>query len=128
MDNNSCCLSKIVKAIDTLQKNVNNECPIDSGCDRPFLGAFTNTLCYNTRPITFYNRNGSLYTVTYNTDSTSSIFRVEEVNGCCCKCRIIEATTAEDVTTYSSTNYFVNINLNCICAIKCLDDIILEGV
>lgn len=129
MDNNSCCLSKIVKVIDTLQKNVNNECPLDDGCDRPFLGSISNALCYNTRPITFYNRNGNLFSASYNTTGdTSSVFRVEEVNGCCCRCRVLEPTTTEGVTTYSSTNYFVNINLNCICAVKCLADIILEGV
>lgn len=129
MDNNDCCLGKLLKVIDTLQKNVNNECPIDEGCSRPYLGTFTSSLCYNTRPVTLYLKNGDLFSAPYNsTGTTSSVFRVEKVKDCCAKLRVLEPVVNEGVTTYNATNFFVDVNLQCICAIKCLADIILENI
>ena len=82
--------------------------------DKPFLGP-NNTECFNTRPISFYNCcTGEIYTI-----NGSSIFRLESIDDCCCKCRILNYTDG----TYTSTNDFFTINLNCISAIKCYQDI-----
>ena len=128
-NNNSCCFAKILKVITTLQRSTNNDCNLALGCDKPFLGNITSSLGYNTRPITLYNKNGELFTAVYDTSGdTTSVFRVESVHGDSCKCRALAPTTTEGTTTYSSTNFFIEINLKCVCALKCLDDIILENV
>lgn len=129
MENNeSCCLAKILKVIDIIQKESNCNDP-EEGCDRPFLGNISGSFTYNTRPITLYNRNGSLFTVNYyvnNVLTTSSIFRVEEVDDCCAKLRILSTTVEGDATTYQDTGEFVTINLDCFCVLQCLDDTYVE--
>ncbi len=124
MENNeTCCLAKILKVIDILQKECNSDC-ISEGCDRPFLGG-GEFYIYNTRPITLYSRSGNLFTVTYyvnNVPTTSSTFRVENVNGCCAKLRILQPTG----TGYTSTNEFVTVNLECFCILRCLPDTSIE--
>lgn len=124
-NNESCCLAKILKVIDILQKRQKDDFCFDLGCTKPIFGPTPNVVCYNTRPITLYNKDNSLFTVTYNdTGSTSSIFRVEEVDGCCAKLRVLVFNS--DDATYTRTNQFVTINLNCFCAIKCLEDAIVD--
>ncbi len=128
VNNDSCCFAKILKSIEILQNNSNDSCLCENGCDRPFLGPNSEILCYNTRPVQFYNRNGELFTVTYTVGdvvNTSNTFRVEKVSNCCCKCRILNVS---DDGTISSTNSFITINLKCICALKCLNDLILENI
>ena len=128
MENNeSCCIAKVLKVIDILQKECNNEC-FPEGCDRPFLGG-KGCMIFNTRPITLYTRNGNIFTVNYyinNTLYTSNVFRVENVNNCCATLRILETTVEGDTTTFTSTNEFVTVNLECFCIIKCLDDTAIE--
>lgn len=125
MENNeTCCLAKILKVIDVLQKQCSSEC-ISEGCDRPFLGGGEFSI-YNTRPITLYTRSGNLFTVNYyvnNVVTTSSTFRVEDVDGCCAKLRILQPNTSGG---YTSTNEFVTINLECFCILRCLSDTSIE--
>ena len=124
MENNeSCCIAKILKVIDVLQKESICE-NLPEGCSRPILG-IVEPNNFNTRPITLYTRDGSLFTVNYYVDNvltTSSVFRVENVTGCCATLRIL-ATNGE---TYTSTNEFVTINTECFCILRCLNDISLE--
>lgn len=125
--NDTCCLAKILKVIDILQKECTNEC-VKEGCDRPFLG-LNGCYIYNTRPITLYNRDGSLFTVNYyvnNNLTTSSIFRVENVCDCCATLRLLETVVDNGSTTYTATNEFVTINLECFCILRCLDDTFIE--
>ena len=126
-NNDNCCIAKILKVIDILQKE--STCDLlGEGCDKPFLGN-GETTTYNTRPIQLYTRTGNLFTVNYYVDNiltTSNVFRVEDVNGCCAKLRILVATTVEGVTTYSSTNEFVTVNLECFCIVRCLADTYVE--
>ena len=125
MENNeTCCLAKILKVIDILQKECNSDC-ISEGCDRPFLGGLEFSI-YNTRPITLYSRSGNLFTVTYyvnNVPTTSSIFRVENVKGCCAKLRIL---VSNEDGSYTATNEFVTVNLECFCILRCLSDTSIE--
>ncbi len=127
----NCCFAKLLKVIDILQKNASGECSCDESCTRPFLGTTPNIVCFNTRPVTFYMRDGSLFTATYQSStgiSSSSVFRVEKVKGCCVKLRILEENpdTTDPTRTYIGTNQFITINLDCICVISCLDDIIID--
>lgn len=130
MENNeNCCLAKILKVIDILQKESFQEC-FPEGCDRPFLGSKDCTI-FNTRPINLYTRTGNLFRVNYfvnNTLRSSSTFRVENVKDCCATLRILQPTSENENGTvaFSSTNEFVTVNLECFCVLKCLDDITME--
>ncbi len=129
----NCCFSKLLKVIDILQKNSCGELCSDESCTRPFLGGSPNIICYNTRPVTFYTCNGNIFTASYQVGGetrTSSVFRVERVDGCCVKCRILEANPdqSDPTRSYLATNQFVTINLDCICVISCLADIIIDSL
>lgn len=131
VNNDSCCFAKILKVIEILQNSTNDSTCCEEGCDKPFLGPNQNFICYNTRPVQFYTRNGELFEVTYNegeTTLTSNVFRVERVQDCCCKCRILQPSTTPGTNTFVATNSFITINLKCMCVLKCLDDIALENV
>ncbi len=125
VNNESCCIAKILKVIEILQKNINND-SCEEGCSKPFLGPSINSVCYNTRPINLYGRNGELFTATYTdstgAEATSNIFRVEKVSNCCCKLRIL----TENDGTITATNNYITVNLKCMCAISCLDDLALD--
>lgn len=112
-DDSCNCIGEIIKKIIYLQNNSYKKCD-QEGCDRPFLGP-DNQDCYNTRPVSFYNcTTGLLWSI-----DCATIFRIESLDGCCCKCRILKRRDNE----YVSTNDFFTINLNCISAIKCHKDI-----
>ncbi len=130
MENNSCsCLTDTLCTIIKLQKQ--GEC-IDSGlatCDRPYLGINSNSSVYNTRPISFYtcatNTAWSMPYTLNGIEGTSTVFRCEAVEDCCCTCRVLApnpevATSA--LTPYVATDSFFTINLNCIGALRCLND------
>ena len=133
--NNQCCFSKILKLIEKLQENTSSSDCIDNTCSRPFLGIPLNIECYNTRPVTFYGCDNNLFTVDYSVvvdgttlTGTSSIFRVEKVEGCCVTVTILIPNPDTTATNrpYITTNQTVTINLDCICAIKCLGDTIVD--
>ena len=133
--NKTCCLGKILKLIEKLQRVSDCSEEIDNSCLKPFLGTPTSIECYNTRPITFYRCDNSLLTVDYTTTingvvttGTSGIFRVERVEGCCAICSILIPNPDTTITNrpYITTNNTATINLNCICAIKCLGDTIVD--
>lgn len=128
-----CCFAKLLKVIDILQCNANGDPCIDESCTRPFLGGSPNIVCFNTRPVTFYTCSGGLFTASYTVNGvtkTSSVFRVEKVDGCCVKCRILEANpdTSDPTRAYIATNQFITINLDCICVVSCLADIIIDNL
>ena len=130
MENKNCsCFGNILKVIEVLQKNSNNICCTDNGCDRPFLGNFTTGFCYNTRPLTFYTCNGEIFTATLNDGTTSSIFRVDKVEDNCVTCLVlIPATTPTDLTPYQSSGEYITISLDCVCILQCLNDVIVENI
>ena len=127
MDNCS-CLSETIETIIKLQKASGTSCCNLQTCDRPYLGCTSqNGCCYNTRPVTFYTcPTGALWTMPYtlnNVEATSSIFRLEASDGCCCTCRVLAPNS--DTTSlypYVATDSFFTLNLKCVSALKCLDD------
>lgn len=126
----TCCLGKILKVIDILQRNASgNEC-FDESCTKPYLGNRPNVMCFNTRPVTFYTRNGCIFTANYCKTNESSTFRVESVDDCCVKCRILKRNkeSCSRERAFVATDEFITINLDCICAISCLDDIIIDNL
>lgn len=120
----SSCISDILKKILLLQKQ-DYGCDNFVGCDKPFLGPITPSICYNTRPFQLYICcNGQPWSFNYTsssgTESTSNILRIESIDDCCCTCRILESDT--ETGQYTNTNQFVTIDLHCCGAIHCLTD------
>ena len=53
---------------------------------------------------------------------TSSVFRIENVEGDCATFRILIPTTVDGTTTYTLSNSFFTIDLSCVLALQCLAD------
>ena len=129
VNNDSWCFAKILKVIEILQNSSTNPACCEEGCDKPFLGPNQNFICYNTRPVQFYTRAGTLFSASYTQDEevlNSNVFRVEKVDDCCCKCRILQRGANQD--EFVATNSFITINLKCMCVLKCLNDVALENI
>ena len=131
-NNDNCsCIEDILKTILKLQKKKNSLCDDDT-CTRPFLGPATNVLCFNTRPISLYSCcDHNLWSFPYTLngeETTSSVFRVEAVDDCCVTCRVLapnpDATST--LQPYVATNSFATININCIGAITCHNDLSID--
>lgn len=128
------CMYEILKTILVLQKqSAAPECCLDT-CDKNFLGSTPCVCGYNTRPITIYTRcccNTALEMPISKDPSettTSRVFRVEKLDDNCCTCRVLIPNTIDGVTTYTSTDSFFTINLDCICVLKCLADTLVENL
>ena len=136
-DRNNCCgncLADVLKVILILQESAECGDSCLDTCDRGYLGQQFSTIFYNTRPVVLYTCNtGSTplempISKSPTETATSSIFRIEKLDECCATFRVLVATTVEDVTTYTSTNSFFTINLDCLCVVRCLDDTFVENV
>ena len=133
MCNEKNCLTDILETILCLQNAKDSDCEVN-GCDKPFLGPTPNLICYNTRPINFYNCvTGNLWSFPYTigtTNGTSSVFRLENLEDNCCTCRVLALNTDDtnNLETYVPTSAFFTINLDCVSAIRCLPDTFISGV
>lgn len=119
------CIGEVLRRILALQRqNFDNE--VFTGCDKPFLGPVCTSICFNTRPITLFNcctGNPWSFPFTKNNETRfSTVFRIEAIDDCCATFRILNPTG----DSFSSTNEFFTIDLNCVGAIKCLPDTFVE--
>lgn len=134
MENRDCCFKNILKVIDVLQRNAEKCESSDETCSRPFLGNFVTGSVFNTRPVTFYSKDGSIYSIPFTKNGvtkTSSIFRVEKVKDCCVTLLILEKKKDEEMDTirpFVSTGQHVTINLECVCVLQCLPDVIVDNI
>lgn len=112
MKNNNCLLN-LLKLICLLQDNSLND-SFPSNCEKQFLGPQLNN-CYDTRVISLYQKNGSLFSININ-NNMYSYFRVMSIEDNCCKLLVLN-------NDYSSTSQFITIHINCIAAIRCIQDI-----
>ena len=123
---NNLNITDTLNFIVTLQKNAscNNNCT--PGCTRPFLGP-TNEICYNTRPVTLFTCcTGTNWTMPYvlnGEEETSTVFRVENVEGNCATFRVLIPTVVDEETTYTLSNSCFTIDLDCVLALQCLPDV-----
>lgn len=132
-DCNHCdnCIADILKVILILQQSVDQLDSCLETCDRGFLGQQCCPTCYNTRPIVLYTcgSNGVPLSMPISKspteENTSSIFRVEKLDNCCATFRVL---TVNSDNTYTATNSFFTINLDCLCSIRCLDDTFIECI
>lgn len=125
---NSCeCLRNILKVILKLQERQEKSTELE-GCEKPFLGPCPSISCFNTRPVNFYTCcSGEQWILPYTLNGTagiSGVFRVENLDECCCTCRILALNpdTTDTSIPYVATDSFFTINLNCVGALKCLTD------
>lgn len=129
------CIAEILTVINILQQNAEcGDACLDT-CDRGFLGCCTNSVNCNTRPVMLYTccGNGVPWSMPISKDpletTTSSIFRIEKVDGCCATFRVLIPNT--DTTSsfpYEPTNSFFTMNLSCICSLRCLQDTHVECI
>ena len=142
-DNESCrCIAEILTVINVLQQNANCGDSCLETCDRGFLGCNTTTLGCNTRPVVLYTcaGNGTPWSMPTTRENVvcgdegvvcSSVFRVEKIDGCCATFRVLAENTdpATSATIpYVATNSFFTMNLNCVCALRCLPDTYVECI
>ena len=123
------CISEILTIINILQQNAECGDSCLDTCDRGFLGCCATSVSCNTRPVMLYTCgcNSVAWSMPISKDpaetTTSNIFRVEKVDGCCATFRVlIPNTDANEPYPYEATNSFFTINLNCVCALRCLQD------
>jgi len=131
-DNCESCITEILKVILLLQQSA---CQSDScldTCDKGFLGQACNTYC-NTRPIVLYCCNGNNNPISIpiskspTETETSSVFRVEKLDGCCATCRVLATNTEEGATfPFVATNSFFTVDLNSIMILRCLEDTFVD--
>ena len=136
------CINEILCVILVLQENA---CPDNclQTCDRPVLGGGTNCLICNTRPVMLYTccGNGSPWSMPTTKDTTitcdpgtnsqtcSTVFRVEKIEGNCCTFRVLEDNPdTTSLNPYVATNSFFTMDCGCLCAIKCLSDTYVDCV
>lgn len=135
MNESNCCFTKTLKLIDILQRSSEQEECFDNTCSRPFLGVNIPSLCFNTRPVTFYGCNNNLITVNYTTvingetlTGESGIFRVEKVEDGCLTVSVLipNPDTDDTLRPYITIRNTATINLSCVCVLKCLPDTIVD--
>ncbi len=132
-ERNTCdsCIADILKVILVLQQNACGNDGCLQTCDRGFLGQGT-TLFSNTRPIVLYTCSNTEAPLAMpisrdpTVTTTSTVFRIEKLDGCCATCRVLAPSEEGATNPYVSTNSFFTINLDCICILRCLDDTYVE--
>ena len=136
------CIAEILKVICVLQQNANCSDSCLDTCDRGFLGCSTTSLNCNTRPIMLYTcgSNGVPFQMPTTRENVvcgdegvvcSSVFRIEKLDDCCATFRVLEANTDPETSgtfPYAATNSFFTMNLNCVCALRCLNDTFVECI
>ena len=133
------CVIIILAVICLLQQNASccGDTCLDT-CDRGFLGCGTTSLGCNTRPIILYTTAGNGTPFSMPTTKTaltcdgatcSSVCRIEKIDGNCATFRVLQENTDQtSAYPYEATNSFFTMNLNCLCAIRCLNDTYVECI
>ena len=129
------CIYEILKTILVLQKeaSIGEECCLDT-CDKKCLGCTPSVCFFNTRPITLYtcgccNTQLQIPISKNPTETTTSnVFRIEKLDNNCATFRVLVPTVEDDIVTYTATNSFFTINLDCICVLKCLADTLIDSL
>ena len=129
------CISEILSVINILQQNAECDDTCLETCDRGFLGCNASSLNCNTRPIMLYTccGNGEAWSMPISKDfdetTTSNVFRVEKVDGCCATFRVLVPSSDSSVSfPFVSTNSFFTMNLSCVCSLRCLQDTYIDCI
>lgn len=140
-DTDGKCIAEILTVICILQQNATCSDSCLDTCDRGFLGNSTTCLSCNTRPIMLYTccGNGTPWSMPTTKEAVtcgdvgvtcSNVFRVEKIDGNCATFRVLAPNpdTAETAIPYVATNSFFTMNLDCVCALRCLNDTFVECI
>ena len=135
-------ISQILSVILVLQENACPDNCLDT-CDRPMLGGGTNCLVCNTRPVMLYTcgGNGTPWSMPVTkdaltncsgqaiSDTCSTVFRVEKIEGNCCTFRVLAPNTdTTSLNPYVTTNSFFTMDCDCLCCVRCLSDCYVDCV
>ncbi len=122
-------ISKILNFIIELQKKAECINTNSAGCDKKHLGLnLNNGMIFNTRPITIYSCcNGTLWEMPYTlneTEGTSTVFKISKTDDNCATFEVLAPNpdTTNPLIPYISTNNYFTIDLDCVLAIRCLND------
>lgn len=129
------CIAEILQVICVLQANANPTSCLNS-CDRPALGGGGRCITCNTRPIMLFTccGNGEPWRMPIsreaNQSETSSVFRLEKIDGCCATFRVLIPNESEDCRTspFVATDSIFTMDINCVCSIRCLNDTFVECI
>lgn len=133
-NNNGKCIAEILTVICVLQQNANCADSCLDSCDRGFLGCGANSLNCNTRPIMIFTCGGGnvpfAMPISKDPDetTTSNVFRVEKIDENCATFRVLARNAETEALPFSATNSFFTMNLNCVCALRCLNDTVVECI
>ena len=128
------CMAEILTVINILQQNAECGDSCLDTCDRGFLGCSASSINCNTRPITLYIGGSNVpwempISREPDIETTSTVFRIEKIDGCCATFRVSASNTdPTSIYPYVSTNSFFTVNLNCVCALRCLQDTYIECI
>lgn len=134
--NNTTCndgIRDILKTILILQKESDIPANCLDTCDKRSLGDIPSICGYNTRPITIYmcgccNTRLEMPISRNPFDTTSSpVFRIEKLDDDTATFRVLIANEGNPVT-YTATDSFFTVDIDCICVLKCLGDTFVESV
>ncbi|MRX71924.1 spore coat protein [Bacillus lacus] len=129
------CVCDAVENINDLQNAVKEECPLS--CFSNLLNPIT--VLGDTIPFVLFTKKGKPFTAFGNVGQLSAgpcfntvFFRVENVHDCCATLRLLIAfdehanildfdkNTVCDVFRLERTDFCIEVDLNCFCAIQCL--------
>ena len=133
-NNENRCIAEILTVINILQEQASevNETNLET-CDRGFLGCGVTPQNCNTRPVMLFMNNNSAWAMPIEKESNdcarSEVFRVEKIDGCCATFRVLALNPNRECDVpFVATNSFFTMNLNCVCALKCLPDTFVECI
>ncbi|MDM5153863.1 CotY/CotZ family spore coat protein [Bacillus sp. DX1.1] len=127
------CVCDVVKFIDELQSAcVDFICT--SNCFNPMLGMPSSGMKANTRVFSLYSKDATIFVADFLTDNctidSSEFFRVESVDDCCAVLRVLKLEDSGNlgICKFNKTDQCIIVDLNCFCAIACVEDTVINGV
>ncbi|EOP57150.1 MULTISPECIES: CotY/CotZ family spore coat protein [Bacillus cereus group] len=126
------CVCDVVKFIDELQSAcVDFICT--ANCLNPMLGMPSSGMKANTRVFSLYSKNGDLFFANFLTENcttdSSEFFRVESVDDCCAVLRVLKLNDGSlGMCKFDKTDQCIIVDLNCFCAIACVEDVFIPCV
>lgn len=126
------CVCDVVKFIDELQSAcVDFICT--SNCLNPMLGMPSSGMKANTRVFSLYSKDGTLFEAQFLDDNCqrqfSEFFRVESVDDCCAVLRVLTLNDGSlGMCKFDKTDQCIIVDLNCFCAIACVEDVFIPCI
>lgn len=128
------CVSEVVNFIDEIQKAHHDFTGCSTNCLNPILGAtHHHGMKPNTRVFSLYTKTGELFKAEFLNEGCerrkSEFFRVESVEGPCAVVRILKLDDGNlGMCDFDKTSQCIVVDLNCFCAIACIQDTFIPGV